>query len=465
MKNRTNMSWTNTQKSALTIAAITSFLNPFLISAVNVALPAIEKAFGMDAVTLSWVITSYLLSSAILLLPMGKMADMRGIKKIFTIGVVIFSITTFLCGIAYSGTMLIVFRVIQGIGGSMTMTTAPAILVMAFPQEQRGRVLGISVSAVYLGLATGPFVGGILTQQLGWRSVFIISSLFGLFAAIITFLFLGKDKKEKIQAPIDISGSITYALALMALVFGSSKIPETTGWLLLATGALLLGTFVFIENRSQNPVIDLRLFSRNRLFAFSNIAALINYSATFAIVFLLSLYLQKIQLLSPQKAGTILLAQPLVMAILSPVAGQWSDRIQPRYLSSLGMALSAIGLLWMVFLNQETSHTVIVLNLILVGLGFALFSSPNMNTIMSSVNKDQYAIASGVSSSMRVVGQIVSMTIVTFFMAWFLGKSSIMEVSNELFMNSVKWAFSAFSLLAFVGVYFSMARGNIQRAK
>lgn len=459
------MSWTNTQKSALTIAAITSFLNPFLISAVNVALPSIEKAFSMDAVTLSWVITSYLLSSAVLLLPMGKMADMRGIKKIFTIGVVIFSITTFLCGISSSGTMLIIFRVIQGIGGSMTMTTAPAILVMAFPQEQRGRVLGISVSAVYMGLATGPFVGGILTQQLGWRSVFIISSLFGLFAAIITFLFLGKDKKEKVLAPIDIPGSTIYALALMALVFGSSKIPETTGWLLLATGALLLAAFVFVENRSENPVIDLRLFSKNRLFAFSNIAALINYSATFAIVFLLSLYLQKIQLLSPQKAGTILLAQPLVMAILSPIAGQWSDRIQPRYLSSLGMALSAIGLLWMVFLNKETSHTVIVFNLILVGLGFALFSSPNMNTIMSSVNKDQYAIASGVSSSMRVVGQIVSMTIVTFFMAWFLGKSSIMEVSNDLFMNSVKWAFSAFSLLAFIGVYFSMARGNIQRAK
>ena len=459
------MSWTNTQKSALTIAAITSFLNPFLISAVNVALPAIEKAFGMDAVTLSWVITSYLLSSAVLLLPMGKTADMKGIKKVFTIGVVIFSLTTFLCGISTSGTMLIVFRVFQGIGGSMTMTTAPAILVIAFPQEQRGRVLGISVSAVYLGLATGPFVGGILTQQLGWRSVFIIASLFGLFAAIITFLYLGKDKKERVQAPIDIPGSLTYALALVALVFGSTKIQETAGWVLLAIGFCLLVAFVYIENRSQNPVIDLSLFSKNRLFAFSNIAALINYSATFAIVFLLSLYLQKIQLLTPQKAGIILLAQPLMMAVLSPLAGRWSDKTQPRYISSLGMALSAIGLLWMAFLTQETSQTAIVLNLILMGVGFGLFSSPNMNTIMSSVNKDQYAIASGVSSSMRVVGQIVSMTIVTFFMAWFLGKSSIMEVSNQLFMQTVNYAFIAFSILAFVGVYFSMARGNIQRSK
>lgn len=459
------MSWTNTQKSALTIAAITSFLNPFLVSAVNVALPAIEHAFELNALTLSWVITSYLLSSAILLLPMGKMADMRGPKKIFTIGVVIFSLTTFLCGIATSGTTLIIFRVVQGIGGSMTMTTAPAILVAAFPREQRGRVLGISVSSVYLGLATGPFVGGILTQYLGWRAVFITASLFGLFAAIITFLFLGKDKNKEVHAPIDVTGSITYALALMTLVFGSSKIPETTGWVLLGTGALLLVLFVFIENRSKYPVIDLKLFSKNRLFAFSNIAALINYSSTFAIVFLLSLYLQKIQLLSPQKAGTILLAQPLVMAILSPIAGRWSDKIQPRYLSSLGMALTAIGLLLMAFLNQETSKTVIIINLIVVGLGFALFSSPNMNTIMSSVNKNQYAIASGVSSSMRVVGQIVSMTIVTFFMAWFLGNSSVMEVDNELFMSSATWTFTAFALLAFIGVYFSMARGNIQREK
>ncbi len=459
------MSWDNKQKTALAIAAITSFLNPFLISSVNVALPDIEKALSLNAITLSWIITSYLLSSAVLLLPMGKFADTRGIKKVFRIGVILFSITTLLCGLSLTGNMLIILRTLQGIGGSMTMTTSSAILVSAFPPQQRGRVLGISTASVYMGLATGPFVGGIITEHLGWRYVFIISSLFGFFATIITLLYLGKDENKVDKSPIDIYGSIIYATALISLVFGSTKIPSLFGILLLIIGTILLITFVIVQRRVKFPVIDLKLFSRNKIFAFSNIAALINYSATYAIVFILSIYLQKINSLTPQGAGMILLAQPVMMAFLSPLAGRWSDRIQPRFLSSIGMALSAIGLLLFVFLTPQTSTTYIIINLIILGTGFGLFSSPNMNTIMSSVDKHQYAIASGVSSSMRVVGQIVSMTIVTFFMAWFLGKSSIMQVDDALFMKSVKWAFSSFAILAFIGIYFSMARGNLKRVE
>lgn len=457
------MSWDKKQKTALAIAAITSFLNPFLISSVNVALPEIEKALSLNAITLSWIITAYLLSSAILLLPMGKFADSRGIKKVFRIGVIIFSLTTMLCGLSFSGNMLIILRTLQGIGGAMTMTTSPAILVSAFPQQQRGRVLGISTASVYMGLATGPFVGGIITEHLGWRYVFIISSLFGFFAAIITLLYLGKDENKADKSPIDIPGSLVYATALMSLVFGSTSIPSLFGWLLILIGIILLITFVIIERKVKFPVIDLKLFSRNRIFAFSNIAALINYSATYAIVFILSIYLQKINNMTPQQAGIILLAQPIIMAFLSPMAGRWSDKIQPRYLSSIGMALSAIGLLNFVFLTPQTPIIFIVINLIILGIGFGLFSSPNMNTIMSSVEKHQYAIASGVSSSMRVVGQIVSMTIVTFFMAWFLGKTSIMQVDDALFMRSVKWTFLAFATIAFIGIYFSMARGNLKR--
>ncbi len=457
------MSWDKKQKTALAIAAITSFLNPFLISSVNVALPEIEKALSLNAITLSWIITAYLLSSAILLLPMGKFADSRGIKKVFRIGVIIFSLTTMLCGLSFSGNMLIILRTLQGIGGAMTMTTSPAILVSAFPQQQRGRVLGISTASVYMGLATGPFVGGIITEHLGWRYVFIISSLFGFFAAIITLLYLGKDENKADKSPIDIPGSLVYATALMSLVFGSTSIPSLFGWLLILIGIILLITFVIIERKVKFPVIDLKLFSRNRIFAFSNIAALINYSATYAIVFILSIYLQKINNMTPQQAGIILLAQPIIMAFLSPMAGRWSDKIQPRYLSSIGMALSAIGLLNFVFLTPQTPIIFIVINLIILGTGFGLFSSPNMNTIMSSVEKHQYAIASGVSSSMRVVGQIVSMTIVTFFMAWFLGKTSIMQVDDALFMRSVKWTFLAFATIAFIGIYFSMARGNLKR--
>ena len=457
------MSWNKSQKSVLGIVAITSFLGPFLISSVNIALPSIEKAFGMNAVSLSWVISAFLLSSAILLLPLGRWADLAGIKKTFTIGVFMFSITTLMCGLAPTGWFLISSRFLQGIGGAMTMSTGPAILVSMFPPQQRGKVLGISVASVYMGLAMGPFVGGVLTQQLGWRSIFFISAFLGLMAAIITFIYLGKDQPNNAPKKISLTGSLMYAIALVAMVLGSSAIPSLGGWSLLILGIVLLFVFFFIEKRSSYPVIDTKLFTRNKLFAFSNLAALINYSATFAIVFLLSLYLQKIKLFTPQQAGSILLAQPLVMAVLSPIAGRFSDKIQPRYLATAGMSICTLGLVLFSFIGADTSVPTIIILLILMGTGFAMFSSPNMNTIMSSVEKHQYGLASGISATMRIVGQMVSMTIVTLFFSLYFGASQVSEVPPPIFIQSMSIAFGVFAAISAVGIWFSFSRGNVKR--
>jgi MFS family permease len=211
------------------------------------------------------------------------------------------------------------------------------------------------------------------------------------------------------------------------------------------------------------PVIETKLFTHNRLFAFSNLAALINYSATFAIVFLLSLYLQKIKGLSPRDAGAILVAQPIMMAVFSPVAGRLSDRIQPRYLTTLGMTMCTLGLAAFAFLSDTTSVVLIIILLIWVGLGFAFFSSPNMNTIMSSVNKTQLGLASGTASTMRVVGQITSMTIATLFFAGMFGNQTVEAVSSLLFLKALKWGFISFSIISAVGIYFSFNRGKIKR--
>lgn len=457
------MSWTKSQRSALGIVAITSFLNPFLISSVNIALPTIEKAFNMNAVSLSWIITAFLLSTAILLLPLGRWADLAGIKKVFKHGVLVFSAATLLCALAPGGWFLIVFRFIQGIGGAMVMSTGPAILVSMFPPQQRGKVLGISVASVYLGLAMGPFFGGILTQQLGWRSIFYFSAFLGLGATTITFLYLGKDLPSETTKKLSLRGSLVYAVALVLLVLGSSYIPSLTGWLFLVSGVILLILFFVIESRSSFPVVDTTLFTCNRLFAFSNMAALINYSATFAIVFLLSLYLQKIKQLTPQQAGTILLMQPLMMTIFSPIAGRLSDKIQPRYLATAGMTLCTLGLFAFGFLGENTSITVIVMLLMGLGLGFALFSSPNMNTIMSSVNKHQYGVASGISATMRIVGQMVSMTIVTFFYSIYFGVQQVANVPNEVFIRSTAATFLVFALISTSGIWFSFSRGNVKR--
>ncbi|MDZ7776412.1 MAG: MFS transporter [Bacteroidales bacterium] len=458
------MQWTRQQISIVAVVAVTSFMGTFLISSINIALPAIEKSFGLNAVTLSWVLTAFLLATAMFLLPAGRWADITGIRRFFKAGVIIFTLSSLLCGYAPSGFWLIFFRYIQGIGAALTTTTGPAILVSAFVPQHRGRVLGLAVAAVYLGLAFGPFAGGLLTQYAGWRSIFFVATALGVITTIIAFLFLGHDPAPASKGKkTSLHGTVFYMAGLVILVYGSSRIPSLTGWLLIGGGIAALIIFWLLESRSARPVIETKLYSRNRLFAYSNLAALINYSATFAIVFLLSLYLQKIQDLSPRDAGMVLVAQPVMMALFSPVAGRLSDRIQPRYLTTLGMAMCTAGLVAFAFLAASTPVWVVVVILLWVGLGFALFSSPNMNTIMSSVNKYQYGLASGSAATMRVLGQIVSMTIATLFFAAIFGDETVEAVDDVLFLKAVTWGFISFSLISIAGIYFSYNRGKMSR--
>jgi EmrB/QacA subfamily drug resistance transporter len=458
------MNWTKTQITVLSIVAFSSFMSTFLISSVNIALPAIESDFGLDAVTLSWVITAFLLSTAMFLLPVGRWGDLTGIKRVYKIGIVLFTVSSLLSGFAASGYWLIFFRFLQGIGAAFSSTTGAAILVSEFLPKHRGRVLGIGVSAVYLGLAFGPFFGGFLTQYLGWRSIFFISSGFGFIATILAFLYLGKDNPEiTSNKKIDLKGTAFYMLGLVALTYGSARIPALQGWVIIGAGIILLIVFWIFETHSFRPVLETKLFTRNRLFAYSNLAALVNYSATFSIIFLLSLYLQKVKGLAPRDAGTILVAQPIVMAIFSPYAGKLSDRIQPRYLATMGMTMCTLGLAAFTFLNESTPIAIIVFLLLWLGLGFALFSSPNMNTIMSSVDKSQLGLASGTAATMRVVGQIVSMTIATIFFAVLFQKQSVEVVSNPIFLKALKMGFISSAIIALSGIYFSFSRGKIER--
>ncbi len=459
------MQWTSKQISVISVVAITSFMGTFLISSINIALPAIEQTFGLNAVTLSWVISAFLLATAMFLLPAGKLADIAGIRRLFKTGLFVFTAASLLCGLSGSGTQLISFRFLQGIGAALTTTTGPAILVTSFSQQHRGAVLGIAVAAVYLGLAFGPFAGGLLTEYAGWRSIFYVSVFLGALAILFSMLYLGRDDANSShqKTPL-LRGTVFYMLGLIALVYGSSEIPDLHGWLLIAGGIAALILFWNTEHRSPRPVIETRLYTRNRLFAFSNLAALINYSATFAIVFLLSLYLQKTQGLSPRHAGLVLVAQPAVMALFSPVAGRLSDRIQPRYLTAVGMTICTTGLAAFSFLTGQTSLAFIIGVLIWVGLGFALFSSPNMNTIMSSVDKSRFGLASGSAATMRVLGQIVSMSIATLFFAAIMGKTALEKVPDALFLKAVSLAFICFAVINAAGIYFAFQRGNLTRS-
>jgi EmrB/QacA subfamily drug resistance transporter len=452
-----------TSKRATLIAAtLAAFLTPFMGSATNVALPSIGHEFSMDAVTLSWVATSYLLAAAIFLVPFGRLADIHGRKRIFTYGAAVFTGGSLLTAFSTYAAMLLTARVVQGIGSAMIFSTGLAILTSVFPVEERGRVLGINVAAVYTGLSLGPFVGGLLTQNLGWRSIFLAVVPLGLLVIAFVLWRLKGEWAEAQGEAFDLGGSILYSLALVALMYGFTSLPGTSGAVLLLMGAVALAAFVIWETRVRNPVLNLSLFANNRTFALSNLAALINYGATSAVAFLLSLYLQYIKDLSPQQAGLVLIAQPIVQAALSPVAGRLSDRIEPRIVASAGMTITAIGLALLVLVGSATPLWAIVACLILLGFGFALFSSPNMNAIMSSVEKKFYGVASGTAGTMRLVGQMLSMGIATLLFALFIGRVAITPEAYPLFLASMKTAFAVFAALCVGGIVASLGRGNIR---
>ncbi len=439
-------------------------MGTFLISSINIALPAIEQSFGLNAISLSWVITAFLVATGIFLLPVGKWGDISGNVRLFKAGLIVFTLASVLCAVSPSGVWLIIARFVQGVGSAFTNTTGQAILVTNFPARNRGQVIGISVASVYAGLATGPFIGGFLTQSLGWHSLFYVAAILGVLSTIIAFAFLEKDTHVPSgDKKVNLRGTLFFVIGLVGLVYGSSHIPSAYGWGLMIFGIVMLVLFWIIESRLANPMFETRLFTHNKLFGFSNLAALINYTATSAIVFFLSLYLQKIQGLPPREAGAVIIAQPVMMAIFSPVVGRLSDRIQPRYFATLGMAMCSIGLFAMSFFTSTTPLWIIILVLVWEGLGFAFFSSPNMNTIMSSVDKSRYGQASGTASSMRIFGQIVGMTIVTFFFAFHFGSKAVTEVNDTIFLIAMKWGFVTFALISVMGIYFSFTRGNVER--
>ena len=453
---------TTDKNTVLFIATFASFLTPFMGSAINIALPVIGKEFNANAVLLSWVASSYLLAAAMFLVPFGRMADIIGRKRIFFIGIVIFSIASLLSAFSQSVIILIVFRIFQGIGSAMLFGTGIAIIISVFPLAERGKALGINIAAVYIGLSAGPFAGGFLTQHLGWRSIFLVIVPVGL---IIIILVLTKLKEEWAEAKgehFDWKGAIIYGISLALIMYGFSVLPEFFGCILIFLGIIGITAFIKLEITLRNPVLDMRLFKNNRVFAFSNLAAMINYSATFAVTFLLSLYLQYIKGFSPQKAGIILVAQPIVMAVFSPIYGRLSDKIEPRIVASVGMTLTTLGLFFFIFLTDKTGTQAIIADLILLGLGFAFFSSPNTNAVMSSVEKKFYGVASGTIGTMRLVGQMLSMGIAMLIFSLFIGRQEISAENFPQFLKSIKVAFIIFSIICFGGIFASLSRGKIR---
>ena len=444
----------------LAIILLSSFFNPFMGSAVNIALPSISKEFSMNAVSLSWIAMGFLLFSAVMLVPFGKLADIVGRRKMLLYGNVFFTLSTLLCALSTSGYMLITARCIQGVGSAMILSSGMAIIISAFPPEKRGSIIGLNTTAVYVGLSAAPLLGGILTQALGWQSLFFINALAGLLIIAGILWGVRAEWAEAKNDRFDVTGSLIYILAMSSLMYGFSQLPGKLALVLTLAGIAGLIYFVWVEMRVSVPVLNIRLFRENRIFGFSNLAALINYAATFGITFILSLYLQNVRGMNPRDAGLIMITQPVMMAIVASISGKLSDRIDSQILSSLGMAVIVAGLVLLTFLTTSTTHVYLFISLLILGLGFGLFSSPNTNSVMSSVEKRYLGTASATLGTMRLTGQMFSMAIAAMSIHIFIGDAPINAANISRFMQSVRVIFIIFTVLCLLGVFASMARGK-----
>ncbi|MCJ7594009.1 MAG: MFS transporter [Desulfobacterales bacterium] len=449
-----------TKRAALTVAMISAFVTPFMSSSINIAIPSIGQEFRADAVLLSWIATAYLLAAVASLVPFGRLADIHGRKRFFIYGTAVYTGASFLCAVSSSVSLLIAFRVVQGIGNAMVLATSLAIITSVYPPSERGKVMGLIVATVYTGLSVGPLVGGLLTHYFTWRSIFLVNIPLGLTIISLVLWTLKGEWAEAKGEKFDLMGAVIYCVGIITLIYGLSSLPGFPGLGLILIGVLALSAFVKWEARTESPVFHLNLFRKNRVFAFSNLSALINYSASFAVTFLLSLYLQQIRGHSAQAAGLILIAQPVVMAAVSPIAGRLSDRIEARVVASVGMALTTIGLLFFTLLKQDSTTGFIIVGLVILGLGAAFFASPNMNAIMGSVEKRFYGLASGSAGTTRLLGMVFSMGISTFVFSLFLGRVQITPQYHPAYVRAVSTAFIIFSCLCFGGIFTSAVRGN-----
>ena len=455
------MRYDRKQITTIFVVITTAFITTFTGSAMTLAVPAIGSYFGVSAGFVGWLVTAYTLIVAAFSVPWGRIADLTGRKRILVIGLIVFTITSAMCYFAPSMWLLIIFRGIQGIGAAMIFSTNTAILISAFSSKERGKILGMSVASTYVGLSAGPAVGGFINHNFGWRAIFILTGVIALISLIVAWRSLPSDRNDEENHDFDIAGNLLFIGMIVLTMYGLSDITGgVTPIIITAVGLIFAVVFVKHEMKADSPIVQVRMFSHNIAYSFSNLAALLNYGATFAITYLLSIYLQVVMGYSSQAAGLILIVQPALMAILSPRAGKLSDRISPFKLASAGMGLCAVGVLICAFLGTGSSLAVVLIALAVTGLGFAMFSSPNTNAVMACVEKQDYGVASSILATMRSVGHTLSMVIVTIVVNLYMGSQALESADPQVLVKTMHTAFLIYTAICIAGIFISLKRKN-----
>jgi len=461
--------------AVLLIACMGSLMAPLDSTIVSVSLPVISEDLGMSYASVIWVPTAYLVTIAALLLTVGRLSDLKGRKGIYIWGFGIFTLGSVLCSLATNGQWLISARVVQGIGGACIMATGPAIITHVFPPQERGKALGINAMFVYVGLSLGPVLGGVLTGLFSWPAIFWVNVPIGLVVMSLAWLVI-KEDRQATTGSFDLAGAGVFALSLVALLlaltFGEDQGWGAPGIIALFALSLAMGLlFVKIErDRGAQAMLNLQLFTRNRLFAAGNMSALLNYTAFFGVSFVISFYLQRLLGLSVLETGLTLLCMPVTMAIVAPISGWGSDRIGSRTLSTMGMVIVAAGLVILSTLGPGSGLGLVVIGLIVLGVGMGMFASPNTSAIMGCVRKDQLGVASGTISTMRTVGMSLSLVVMGAVIAavagpdvadLIFGGGSItdIELIKDEFLQGMRAAFLVGAAIAIIGAVTSSVRG------
>ncbi len=431
------------------------FIVTLMVSASNIAIPSIARDLHADAVSVSWIPSALLWGSIIILLPSGRLADNKGRKKLYLIGCAGFSLVSLSVFFVQSIESLLVLRVFQGLSTAFIFATGLAIISSVFANSNRGMAIGITSSMVYLGLSCGPVIGGWITEHIHWKGVFWMPVPFMLLALALIIMNVKGDWKNEKAEPVDWYGSILFALSASAFFIGVSELPDPMHIVYAIIGIALFFVFVQHQKKAKSPLIHIQALTENKPLISSVYSSLLMYSANFPIVFLLSLYLQYIHDLSPSEAGSIILIQTMIMMVLSPISGRLSDSYGARIITTLGSAIFAMGFLILVWVDMDTSLAFIIFGLILLGVGFGLFSSPNNSSALGSVTKNKLSIASSIMNLSRTMGNMFSTAFVIMLTSIILGDATIQPENYPALLLVVQISFCISLALALSASYIS----------
>ncbi|MBZ9571015.1 MFS transporter [Methanobrevibacter sp. TMH8] len=442
-------------KYILLITALSYFLSGYVVSVISIALPNMARDFAVSAVAQNWIAIIFFLTIAIFSIPFGKISAKFGLKKTFYLGLILLIIGSLGVSVSNSSNFLIAFRALQGFSVAILNVSTLAIVTESMPPHERGKGIGIITSIAYVGLIVANILGGFLTHNFGWRSVFLFVIPFLILTILITYFKVSDEWIFSKGEKFDYIGALIFGLAISFLTYGFTTIHELNGIILVLLAIISFAIFGKWQLKSKFPLFPIKII-KNRVFTFASFAAFLCSFATFVITYIVDYHLQYIKGIDPQLTGLILMLAPLSMAISTFFAGRLSDKFNPRILASSGLTLAFISLIILAFMDSTTTIPVIIMAIILEGVGYGMFISPNTNIVMSSLPDKFASIASATVSTTRVIGETLSLGMLTVTFAIIMGSLQILPQYFHLLIVSSKIVAIIASIGCLAGIFVSL---------